>query len=79
PLGQLLKYLVLTKQTEKAREVIDTNLETVLKAEGGLDRLIFLQAAYPLFDREKEADLVEMTEALTAKFDARNGNNYYQN
>ncbi|EGL8219709.1 hypothetical protein IRK51_000147 [Listeria monocytogenes] len=78
PLGQLLKYLVLTKQTEKAREVIDTNLETVLRAEGGLDRLIFLQAAYPLFDREKEAALVEMTEALTAKFDARNGNSYYQ-
>ncbi|MBC2011533.1 tetratricopeptide repeat protein [Listeria marthii] len=78
PLGQLLKYLVLTKQTEKAREVLDTNLEIVLQAEGGLDRLIFLQAAYPLFDREKEADLVAMTEALTAKFDARNENNYYQ-
>ncbi|MCW4374936.1 hypothetical protein OOK00_12145, partial [Listeria monocytogenes] len=27
---------------------------------------------------EKEADLVEMTEALTAKFDARNENSYYQ-
>ncbi|MDT0016232.1 hypothetical protein QJV03_03415 [Listeria swaminathanii] len=78
PLGQLLRYLVATNQTEKAREVIDTNLETVLQAEGGLDRLIFLQAAYPLFDREKEADLVEMTEALTAKFDARNENSYYQ-
>ncbi|MBC1318739.1 hypothetical protein HBP58_02380 [Listeria welshimeri] len=78
PLGQLLKYLVLTNQTEKAREVINTNLEIVLQAESGLDRLIFLQAAYPLFDREKEADLIEMTEALTAKFDARNGNNYYQ-
>lgn len=78
PLGQLLKYLVLTKQTEKAREVLDTNLAIVLQAEGGLDRLIFLQAAYPLFDREKEADLVEMTEALTAKFDARNENSYYQ-
>ncbi|MBC2182481.1 hypothetical protein HCB33_03800 [Listeria sp. FSL L7-0233] len=79
PLGQLLRYLVATNQTEKAREVIDTNLEIVLQAEGGLDRLIFLQAAYPLFDREKEANLVEMTEALTAKFDARNENNYYQN
>lgn len=78
PLGQLLKYLVLTNQTEKAREVINTNLEIVLQAESGLDRLIFLQAAYPLFDREKETDLIEMTEALTAKFDARNGNNYYQ-
>ncbi|MBC1433296.1 hypothetical protein HB794_11515 [Listeria welshimeri] len=78
PLGQLLKYLVLTNQTEKARDVINTNLEIVLQAESGLDRLIFLQAAYPLFDREKEADLIEMTEALTAKFDARNGNNYYQ-
>ncbi|MBC1644858.1 hypothetical protein HB958_10200 [Listeria welshimeri] len=78
PLGQLLKYLVLTNQTEKAREVINTNLEIVLQAESGLDRLIFLQAAYPLFDQEKEADLIEMTEALTAKFDARNGNNYYQ-
>ncbi|MCD2246908.1 hypothetical protein LAX74_005040 [Listeria marthii] len=78
PLGQLLRYLVATNQTEKAREVIDTNLEIVLQAEGGLDRLIFLQAAYPLFDREKEADLVEMTEALTAKFDARNENSYYQ-
>ncbi|MBC1449024.1 hypothetical protein HB804_05935 [Listeria welshimeri] len=78
PLGQLLKYLVLTNQTEKAREVINANLEIVLQAESGLDRLIFLQAAYPLFDREKEADLIEMTEALTAKFDARNGNNYYQ-
>ncbi|MBF2638824.1 hypothetical protein IBB56_07465 [Listeria welshimeri] len=78
PLGQLLKYLVLTNQTEKAREVINSNLEIVLQAESGLDRLIFLQAAYPLFDREKEADLIEMTEALTAKFDARNGNNYYQ-
>ncbi|MGJ0374370.1 hypothetical protein ACR73L_06320, partial [Listeria monocytogenes] len=79
PLGQLLRYLVSTNQTEKAREVLDTNLEIVLQAEAGLDRLIFLQAAYPLFDREKEADLVEMTEALTAKFDARNENNYYQN
>ncbi|MBC1360595.1 hypothetical protein HCJ09_03710 [Listeria welshimeri] len=78
PLGQLLNYLVLTNQTEKARDVINTNLEIVLQAESGLDRLIFLQAAYPLFDREKEADLIEMTEALTAKFDARNGNNYYQ-
>ncbi|MBC1676806.1 hypothetical protein HB938_03020 [Listeria welshimeri] len=78
PLGQLLKYLVLTNQTEKARDVINSNLEIVLQAESGLDRLIFLQAAYPLFDREKEADLIEMTEALTAKFDARNGNNYYQ-
>ncbi|MBC1679504.1 hypothetical protein HCJ24_01535 [Listeria welshimeri] len=78
PLGQLLKYLVLTNQTEKARDVINTNLEIVLQAESGLDRLIFLQAAYPLFDQEKEADLIEMTEALTAKFDARNGNNYYQ-
>ncbi|MBC1518544.1 hypothetical protein HB877_06290 [Listeria welshimeri] len=78
PLGQLLNYLVLTNQTEKAREVINTNLEIVLQAKNGLDRLIFLQAAYPLFDREKEADLIEMTEALTAKFDARNGNNYYQ-
>ncbi|MBC1454143.1 hypothetical protein HB767_04125 [Listeria welshimeri] len=78
PLGQLLKYLVLTNQTEKARDVINTNLEIVLQNESGLDRLIFLQAAYPLFDREKEADLIEMTEALTAKFDARNGNNYYQ-
>ncbi|MBC2358536.1 hypothetical protein HBP70_00680 [Listeria welshimeri] len=78
PLGQLLKYLVLTNQTEKARDVINTNLEIVLQAESGLDRLIFLQAAYPLFDREKEADLIEMTKALTAKFDARNGNNYYQ-
>lgn len=78
PLGQLLKYLVLTNQPEKAREVINSNLEIVLQAESGLDRLIFLQAAYPLFDREKEADLIEMTEALTAKFDARNGNNYYQ-
>ncbi|MBC1641266.1 hypothetical protein HCJ01_06185 [Listeria welshimeri] len=78
PLGQLLKYLVLTNQTEKAREVINTNLEIVLQAESGLDRLIFLQAAYPLFDQEKEADLIEMTEVLTAKFDARNGNNYYQ-
>ncbi|MBC6173881.1 hypothetical protein HB791_01625 [Listeria welshimeri] len=78
PLGQLLKYLVLTNQTEKAREVINTNLEIVLQAESGLDRLIFLQAAYPLFDREKETDLIEMTETLTAKFDARNGNNYYQ-
>ncbi|CCQ20352.1 Undefined function [Listeria monocytogenes] len=37
-----------------------------------------ISLAYPLFDREKEADLVEMTEALTAKFDARNGNSYYQ-
>ncbi|MBC1610639.1 hypothetical protein HB910_08845 [Listeria welshimeri] len=78
PLGQLLKYLVLTNQTEKARDVINSNLEIVLQAESGLDRLIFLQAAYPLFDREKEADLIEMTKALTAKFDARNGNNYYQ-
>ncbi|MBC1700671.1 hypothetical protein HB964_01740 [Listeria welshimeri] len=78
PLGQLLKYLVLTNQTEKARDVINSNLEIVLQAESGLDRLIFLQAAYPLFDREKETDLIEMTEALTAKFDARNGNNYYQ-
>ncbi|MBC2089874.1 hypothetical protein HCJ41_03535 [Listeria welshimeri] len=78
PLGQLLKYLVLTNQTEKARDVINSNLEIVLQAESGLDRLIFLQAAYPLFDREKEADLIEITEALTAKFDARNGNNYYQ-
>ncbi|MBF2597937.1 hypothetical protein [Listeria welshimeri] len=78
PLGQLLKYLVLTNQTEKARDVINSNLEIVLQAESGLDRLIFLQAAYPLFDRKKEADLIEMTEALTAKFDARNGNNYYQ-
>ncbi|MBC1760970.1 hypothetical protein [Listeria welshimeri] len=78
PLGQLLKYLVLTNQTEKARDVINSNLEIVLQAESGLDRLIFLQAAYPLFDREKETDLIEMTETLTAKFDARNGNNYYQ-
>ncbi|ARM72592.1 TPA_asm: hypothetical protein GIN74_02625 [Listeria monocytogenes] len=78
PLSHLLKYLILTDQTDKAREVIDTNQEIVLKAEGGLDRLIFLQAAYPLFDREKEADLVEMTEALTAKFDTRNENSYYQ-
>ncbi|MBC2191299.1 hypothetical protein HCB44_03265 [Listeria sp. FSL L7-0229] len=78
PLSCLLKYLVRTKQTEKAREVIDTNLEIVLQAESGMDRLLFLQAAYPLFDRETEADLVEMTEALTAKFDARNGNSYYQ-
>ncbi|MBC1601292.1 hypothetical protein HB903_05025 [Listeria welshimeri] len=78
PLGQLLKYLVLTNQTEKARDVINSNLEIVLQAESGLDRLIFLQAAYPLFDQKKEADLIEMTEALTAKFDARNGNNYYQ-
>ncbi|EHR7111673.1 hypothetical protein KUE79_001908 [Listeria monocytogenes] len=77
-LGQLLKYLVLTKQTEKAREVIDTNLEIVLKAEGGLDRLIFLQAAYPLFDPDKEADLLEMTKALIEKFDGRNENSYYQ-
>ncbi|MBC2182482.1 hypothetical protein HCB33_03805 [Listeria sp. FSL L7-0233] len=78
PLSCLLKYLVRTKQTEKAREVIDTNLEIVLQAESGMDRLLFLQAAYPLFDRETEANLVEMTEALTAKFDARNGNSYYQ-
>ncbi|MBC2127108.1 tetratricopeptide repeat protein [Listeria marthii] len=78
PLSYLLKYLVKTNQTEKAREVIDTNLEIVLQAESGMDRLLFLQAAYPLFDREKEADLVEMTEALTAKFDNRNGNSYYQ-
>ncbi|MBC2101420.1 tetratricopeptide repeat protein [Listeria marthii] len=78
PLSYLLKYLVKTNQTEKAREVIDTNLEIVLQAESGMDRLLFLQAAYPLFDREKEADLVEMTGALTAKFDNRNGNSYYQ-
>ncbi|MBF2488836.1 tetratricopeptide repeat protein [Listeria marthii] len=78
PLSYLLKYLVKTNQTEKAREVIDTNLEIVLQAESGMDRLLFLQAAYPLFDREKEADLVEVTEALTAKFDNRNGNSYYQ-
>ncbi|EAD0069994.1 hypothetical protein NB52_04405 [Listeria monocytogenes] len=77
-LSDLLKYLTLTKQTEKAREVFDINKEMVLQSESGLDRLQFLQAAYPLFDREKEADLVEMTEALTAKFDARNGNSYYQ-
>lgn len=78
PLSYLLKYLVKTNQTEKAREVIDTNLEIVLQAESGMDRLLFLQAVYPLFDREKEADLVGMTEALTAKFDNRNGNSYYQ-
>ncbi|MBC2101421.1 hypothetical protein IBB80_01440 [Listeria marthii] len=78
PLGDLLKYLVLSNQTEKAREVLDVNKEMVLQSESGLDRLIFLQAAYPLFDRETEADLVEMTETLTAKFDARNGNSYYQ-
>ncbi|MBC2073005.1 hypothetical protein IA833_01715 [Listeria marthii] len=78
PLSYLLKYLVKTNQTEKAREVIDTNLEIVLQAESGMDRLLFLQAAYPLLDREKETDLVEMTEALTAKFDNRNGNSYYQ-
>ncbi|MBC1389955.1 hypothetical protein JL739_03455 [Listeria welshimeri] len=77
-LSHLLKYLVLTEQNEKVREVIDTNKEIVLNTESDLDRLLFLQAAYPLFDREKEADLIEMTEALTAKFDARNGNNYYQ-
>ncbi|CCQ23484.1 UPF0102 protein VV0603 [Listeria monocytogenes N53-1] len=46
-------------------------VEKQISLEGGLDRLIFLQAAYPLFDREKEADLVEMTEALTAKFEWR--------
>ncbi|MBC1806082.1 hypothetical protein HCJ40_03470 [Listeria sp. FSL L7-0993] len=78
PLSYLLKYLVKTNQTEKAREVIDAHLEIVLQAESGMERLLFLQAAYPLFDREKEADLVEMTEALTAKFDVRNGNSYYQ-
>ncbi|ECJ9734885.1 hypothetical protein [Listeria monocytogenes] len=78
PLSYLLKYLVKTNQTEKAREVLDVHKEIVLQAESGMDRLLFLQAAYPLFDREKEADLVEMTEALTAKFDARNGNSYYQ-
>ncbi|MBF2477295.1 tetratricopeptide repeat protein [Listeria marthii] len=78
PLSYLLKYLVKTNQTEKAREVIDTNLEIVLQAESGMDRLLFLQAAYPLFDRETEADLVKMTETLTAKFDIRNRNGYYQ-
>ncbi|GAB1503824.1 hypothetical protein VFC2065_17250 [Listeria monocytogenes] len=78
PLSYLLKYLVKTNQTEKAREVLDVHKEIVLQAESGMDRLLFLQAAYPLFDREKEADLVEMTEALTAKFDARNENSYYQ-
>ncbi|EEJ0015598.1 hypothetical protein [Listeria innocua] len=78
PLSHLLKYLVLTNQTEKAREVIDTNKEIVLKSESGLDRLLFLQAAYPLLDRETEADLVEIAETLTAKFDARNENSYYQ-
>ncbi|MDT0013615.1 hypothetical protein [Listeria cossartiae] len=78
PLGDLLKYLVLSNQTEKAREVLEVNKDMVLQSESGLDRLIFLQAAYPLFDRETEADLVEMTETLTAKFDARNGNSYFQ-
>ncbi|ECL7896811.1 TPA: hypothetical protein LWI60_002367 [Listeria innocua] len=78
PLSHLLKYLVLTNQTEKAREVIDTNKEIVLNSESGLDRLLFLQAAYPLLDPETEADLVEIAETLTAKFDARNENSYYQ-
>ncbi|MDA5925829.1 hypothetical protein M9999_06900, partial [Listeria monocytogenes] len=78
PLSYLLKYLVKTNQTEKAREVLDVHKEIVLQAESGMDRLLFLQAAYSLFDREKEADLVEMTETLTAKFDARNENSYYQ-
>lgn len=79
PLANLLQYLVRSKQLEKAREVFDTNKETALQSESGLDRLLFLQAAYPLFDAEKEAELVEQTEALTAKFDARNENNYYSN
>lgn len=78
PLSHLLNYLVLTNQTEKAREVIDTNKEIVLNSESGLDRLLFLQAAYPLLDPETEADLVEIAETLTAKFDARNENSYYQ-
>ncbi|UHP11012.1 hypothetical protein LAX80_004330 [Listeria marthii] len=78
PISYLLKFLIKTSQLEKAREVLNTNKEMVLKSENGLDQLLFLQAAYPLFDREKEADLVEMTEALTAKFDARNENSYYQ-
>ncbi|MBC1698350.1 hypothetical protein HB969_03745 [Listeria welshimeri] len=78
PISYLLEFLIKTNQLEKAREVLNSNREIVLKSENGLDQLLFLQAAYPLFDREKEADLIEMTEALTAKFDARNGNNYYQ-
>ncbi|PZG55057.1 hypothetical protein C1909_02640 [Listeria ivanovii] len=77
PLANLLHYLVRSNQLEKAREVFDTNKETALQSESGLDRLLFLQAAYPLFDTEKEVELVEQTETLTAKFDARNENNYY--
>ncbi|MBM5635453.1 hypothetical protein [Listeria ivanovii] len=76
-LANLLTFLVRTEQVEKAREVIDANKETALQSESGLDRLLFLQAAYPLFDKETEADLIELTKSLTAKFDARNENNYY--
>ncbi|WP_343363372.1 hypothetical protein [Listeria seeligeri] len=76
-LANLLTFLVRTEQLEKAREVIDINKETALHSESGLDRLFFLQAAYPLFDEETEADLIALTTSLTAKFDARNENNYY--
>ncbi|MBC1983825.1 hypothetical protein [Listeria booriae] len=77
PMASMIQYLNLSGQHEKAKDVIAINKETALASESGLDKLLFLQAAFPFFDAEVDKDLIQLTEELTAKFDARNENSYY--
>ncbi|WP_239256288.1 tetratricopeptide repeat protein [Listeria ilorinensis] len=73
-LAQLIEYLIRTDRHEQALEVFENHREMALNTEGSLVGLYLLSAIYPI---TTDTALKEKTRELAAKFDRRNGNDYY--
>ncbi|WP_099225114.1 hypothetical protein [Listeria costaricensis] len=73
-LAQLIEYMIRTDRHEQALEIFESHREMALNTEGSLVGLHLLSAIYPIVTDE---DLKEKTRELAAKFDRRNGNDYY--
>ncbi|GIN84082.1 hypothetical protein J6TS2_04680 [Heyndrickxia sporothermodurans] len=76
-IGNYIQYLLKTEREEEAESVLKENLEIVEKIDTTIEKILFMQSAYPIYAKQNQQEWLEQTEKLTKQLDARNGNDYY--
>ncbi|MCH1624102.1 hypothetical protein [Fredinandcohnia quinoae] len=76
-IGEYILYLLKTNRKQEAETILNENIEIIEKIDTTIDKIMFMQSAYPLFAEKNDVKRMNWVEEYTQKLDTRHGNGYY--